>query len=76
MMEAWLKVVLCGQLKGLNTNMSAQRRGNNKDLVNYLELEEKAFAKYIAKSQLLEIRAELASKVNLKLINRVINWDS
>ena len=76
MMEAWLKVVLCGQLKGLNTNMSTQRRGNNKDLVNYLELEEKAFAKYIAKSQLLEIRAELASKVNLKLINRVINWDS
>lgn len=76
MMEAWLKVVLCGQLKGLNTNMSAQRWGNNKDLVNYLELEEKAFAKYIAKSQLLEIRAELASKVNLKLINRIINWDS
>ena len=74
MMEAWLKVVLCGQLKGLNTNMSTQRRGNNEDLVNYLELEEKAFTKYIAKSQLLEIRAELASKVNL--INRIINWDS
>lgn len=43
MMEAWLKVVLCGQLKGLNTNISTQRWGNNKDLVNYLELEEKAF---------------------------------
>lgn len=45
-MEVWLKVVLCGQLKGLSTKMSAQRWGNNKDLVNYPELEEKAFANH------------------------------
>lgn len=33
MVEAWLKVVP-KQLKGLSTKMSAQRWGNDKDLVN------------------------------------------
>lgn len=39
-------------------------------------IEGKVFTENTAKSQLLEIKRESASKLNLKLINRITNQDS